>query len=79
LVDAILQEMREGLDRDQVLKISKFGTFTRTDLPKRKARHPITGEEVSISAQRSVTFRPSRTLRKRINVQPLANKKAGEP
>jgi integration host factor subunit alpha len=72
LIDAILQHMREALDSESVLKIPNFGTFTRVEVPKRMGRHPSTGTEISIMAQRSVTFRPSRTLKARIHAQARA-------
>lgn len=66
LVDAILQHMREALDRDGVVAIPNFGTFTWIHLPRRLTRHPQMGTDVLIPAQDFLSFRASRALKARI-------------
>ena len=57
------------LDIDEAMKNGfgwKFGPFELLDKKSRPGRNPKTGEEVTISARRVVTFRAGNKLRKKI-------------
>ncbi len=64
-VDAVFEIMKEALISGDNLKISGFGGFAVKAKNARKGRNPQTGETITISNRRVVTFKPSTTLRQR--------------
>ena len=54
--------------RNNILKISKFGTFETKISPERIGRNPKTKEEVMISERNVIKFKPSNFLINLINV-----------
>jgi integration host factor subunit alpha len=62
LVDLILDFIKAGLKRGERIQITGFGTFMVREKKGRKGRNPQTGEEMLISARKSVVFRPSKTF-----------------
>lgn len=67
IVEGFFNEIKEALSSGEEVKISGFGNFELIDKKERPGRNPRTGEEVTISARRVVTFRSGRKLRKRIS------------
>jgi integration host factor subunit alpha len=67
LVDFILDFIKEGLLRGERIQITGFGTFVVREKRGRKGRNPQTGEEMMISARRSVVFRPSKAFQNRLS------------
>ena len=67
IVEGVFSEIKEALSSGEEVKISGFGNFELIDKKERPGRNPRTGEEVTISARRVVTFRSGRKLRKRIS------------
>lgn len=67
IVEGFFSEIKEALSSGEEVKISGFGNFELIDKKERPGRNPKTGEEVTISARRVVTFRSGRKLRKRIS------------
>lgn len=67
LVDAVLEEMNQGLVSDGEVKISSFGTFKVKSKNPRIGRNPKTKQEVPISARKVVSFYVSNLLKKKIN------------
>lgn len=63
MVEAFFEEIRAKLELSEDVKLSGFGNFQLRDKPQRPGRNPKTGEEVSISARRVVTFHPSAKLK----------------
>jgi integration host factor subunit alpha len=59
--------MKETLEKGEKIKISGFGNFIVREKKPRKGRNPKTGLELTISARRVLTFKPSRLLRKAVN------------
>ena len=59
--------MKGALISGDNLKISGFGGFALKEKADRKGRNPQTGESITISKRRVVTFKPSATLRQRFN------------
>ena len=49
------------------MKLSGFGNFQLREKKARPGRNPKTGEEVSISARRVVTFKASPKMRERVS------------
>ncbi len=67
LVEMALDEMSEGLVRDEILKLSSFGTFSVRHKRARTGRNPRTKVEVEITPRRVVSFRASHVLKDKIN------------
>ena len=66
LVEAFFQEIKQSLKNNEDVKISGFGSFKILNKKERPGRNPKTGEPVTISARKVVTFKASQKLRKRI-------------
>ena len=69
IVEGFFNEIKEALSSGEEVKISGFGNFELIDKEERPGRNPKTGEEVTISARRVVTFRAGNKLRKKIASQ----------
>jgi integration host factor subunit alpha len=66
MVEAILGQMSDALEKGQNVKISGFGTFLLREKSERIGRNPKTGVEVPITPRRVMTFRASQMLKDRI-------------
>ena len=66
LVEAVLDHISNALIRDEVVKISSFGTFSTRKKRARIGRNPKTGTEAEISSRRVITFRPSQLMKDRV-------------
>jgi integration host factor subunit alpha len=73
LVEHVLKEISDCLERGETLKLSSFGVFVVRKKGQRTGRNPRTGEEVPISPHRVVTFKPSTIFKKRINAPGTAS------
>jgi integration host factor subunit alpha len=67
LLEAVLSRMAVALENGESLKISGFGTFSVRQKGRRIGRNPKTGVEVPILPRRVLVFRPSQSLRARVN------------
>lgn len=67
-VEAFFQEIKQSLKNNEDVKISGFGSFKILNKKERPGRNPKTGEPVTISARKVVTFKASQKLRKRIAI-----------
>ena len=54
LVDLFFEEVRAALSGGEQVKLSGFGNFDLRDKNQRPGRNPKTGQEIPISARRSV-------------------------
>ena len=66
LIEDFFNEIKESLKNGEEVKLSGFGNFELLNKKERPGRNPKTGEEVTISARRVVTFRAGNKLRKKI-------------
>ena len=66
MVNAIFEEMRAALEAGEPVKLEGFGRFQPKARPKRWARNMRSGEKISVSERRVVTFHPSRKLTENI-------------
>jgi integration host factor subunit alpha len=66
MVDTFFDEIRQALERGDIVKLSGFGNFQLRDKPQRPGRNPKTGEAIPISARRVVTFHASQKLKAHI-------------
>ncbi len=69
LVEVVLKEISDCLERGEPVKLSSFGTFAIREKGERIGRNPKTGVEVPITSRRVLTFKPSNVLKARINGQ----------
>ena len=63
MVELFFEEIKGTLEQGEPVKISGFGNFALRDKVSRPGRNPKTGEEISITARRVVTFRASQKLK----------------
>ena len=66
MVELFFEEIKGSLEQGEEVKLSGFGKFELRDKSSRPGRNPKTGEEVSISARRVVTFRSGQKLKARV-------------
>ncbi|MBM3350687.1 MAG: integration host factor subunit alpha [Betaproteobacteria bacterium] len=67
MVEAFFEEVRIALEAGDSVKLSGFGNFELRQKSERPGRNPKTGEEVSITARRVVTFHASQKLKSRVD------------
>ena len=67
LVETVLEEISDALERGETVKISSFGTFGVRQKGQRVGRNPKTGQEVPILPRRVLVFRPSQVLKAHVN------------
>src|ERR1700686_4664123 len=76
LVESVIAEISDALERGEMLRISSFGSFAVRRKGQRIGRNPKTGQEVPISPRRVLVFRASHALKDQIN-QGLAGASGG--
>ena len=67
LVETVIKEICDCLERGETVKLSSFGSFVVRKKGQRIGRNPKTGKEVPISPRRVMVFKPSAILKQRIN------------
>ncbi|PLX41190.1 MAG: integration host factor subunit alpha [Deltaproteobacteria bacterium] len=67
VVNLILDTMKDALEDGDKVKISGFGNFEIRMKEARKGRNPQTGDEITISERRVLSFKPSQVLKDRLN------------
>jgi integration host factor subunit alpha len=67
IVETVFDMIKETLEKGEKIKISGFGNFLVRDKNARVGRNPQTGEEITISARRVLTFKPSQVLKNALN------------
>lgn len=63
VVDAILETVKSTLEQGEQVKISGFGNFNIRHKKARRGRNPQTGEEITISERKVLTFKSSQILK----------------
>ena len=66
-LETILETIKQALETAEDVKISGFGSFAVKKKNSRKGRNPQTGEPITITAQKVLSFKPSPVLKNRIN------------
>ncbi len=66
LVQAFFDNLSNVLIQGQNVKLSGFGNFILREKKARPGRNPKTGEEVTISPRRVVTFKAGQKLKKEV-------------
>lgn len=66
-MESTMDIIKEELGKGNNVKISGFGKWTVKSKKDRKGRNPQTGEAMTISARKIVTFKPSNILKDVLN------------
>lgn len=67
LVELVFDTLKQVLEAGEKVKISGFGNFVIRQKKERIGRNPQTGSQITISARRVLTFRPSQVLKAMLN------------
>ena len=67
LVDSLFQVMKDALQAGETIKIVRFGSLKPVKRPARKGIDPTTKKPITIPARETVSFHPSRMLKKQVN------------
>ena len=67
IVEAVFDIIKDTLARGEKIKLSGFGNLVVRDKNARIGRNPQTGDEITISARRVLTFKPSQVLKNALN------------
>lgn len=67
IVELVFETVKETLGRGEKIKISGFGNFVLRDKRQRRGRNPQTGEPLTITERRVLTFKPSQILKSELN------------
>lgn len=67
LVELVFDSLKEELRQGDKIKISGFGNFLVKEKEPRTGRNPQTGEQLTISGRRVLTFKPSQVLKATLN------------
>jgi len=62
-LNAVLDGIEAGLQKDGEVQLIGFGTFRVKDRPAREGRNPLTGEKMKIKASRTVAFKVGAALK----------------
>ena len=68
-VEHLLEIMKDTLENGENLKINGFGSFIVKEKKDRLGRNPQTGESLTITARRVLTFKPSQLLKSAVNTE----------
>lgn len=63
IVELVFEIIKDTLEKGEKIKISGFGNFVVREKRSRIGRNPQTNEEITISARKVLTFKPSQVLR----------------
>ena len=67
LVDLVFESIKTHLESKDKVKLSGFGNFIVHDKRPRRGRNPQTGEEITITGRRVLSFKASQILKGAIN------------
>jgi integration host factor subunit alpha len=78
LVELVLKQIVNALERGESIKLSSFGSFGLRQKSERVGRNPKTGEIVPITPRQVIVFKASNIMKDRINAalsKPVATKR----
>jgi len=67
LVELVLSEVADCLEKGETVKLSSFGSFVVRAKGERIGRNPKTGEKVDVPAKKVPYFKPGKELKELIN------------
>ena len=68
MIETLLEKIKRTLESGEDVLTSRFGKFCVKEKHERRGRNPATGKDMMLEPRRVVTFRCSRQLRDKINV-----------
>ena len=66
-VNAFVDVVTDALKAGEKVQLVGFGTFESKERPARTARNPQTGEEISIAASKTASFKVGKALKDAVN------------
>ena len=66
LIECFFEQIKQSLENGNDIKLSGFGNFILRNKAPRPGRNPKTGEEVTISERRVVTFKSGLKLKSKL-------------
>jgi len=79
IVELVFETVKETLGRGEKIKISGFGNFVLRDKRQRRGRNPQTGQPLTITERRVLTFKASQILKSILNPDEPVGKGDGAP
>ena len=67
IIDDFFESLVSGLMKSNKIKIKSFGAFEVIDKKERIGRNPKTKDEAKITARKVVKFKPSLSIKKKLN------------
>ena len=67
IVNTFLSNIKENVQKDNLVEIRGFGTFYKVEKKARKVYSPIAGKTIDVQAKCSLGFRPSKATEKELN------------
>ena len=67
LVETVFDIIKSTLEQGDKIKRAGFGNFVVKEKADRRGRNPQTGEEITITARKILTFKPSQVLKSSLN------------
>ena len=67
IAELVFELMKKVLEQDGKLKIAGFGVFEVKEKHARRGRNPQTGDEITITPRRILTFKASQLWKQAIN------------
>jgi len=67
IAEMVLELMKRVIVEEGKLKIAGFGNFEVKSKRDRRGRNPQTGEEITITSRKILTYKPSVVLKNKIN------------
>lgn len=67
MLDTVIDEMKKAVARDNKIEIRGFGTFQSRIRANKTGYNPSTGESMYLPASKTILFKPSRELTKKMN------------
>ena len=69
IIDDFIESLISELIKTNIIKISSFGTFKILNKKERLGRNPKTKKEAKISARKIIKFKPSLSVKEKLNTQ----------
>lgn len=69
LVELVFDIIKSTLETGDKIKIAGFGNFVVKEKADRRGRNPQTGQEITITARKILTFKPSQVLKASLNAE----------
>jgi integration host factor subunit alpha len=66
-VETFIEIIKKNLGKGDVVSLSGFGKFSIREKRARRGRNPKTGEEITITPRRSISFSMSNVLRAKLD------------